>query len=204
MPRMVKASRHSLLEISHIMGNFLIIQRRLHGFCGVISLTIAADFSLHAFAPGTPLSNIRSSTSSLRSSKSARLHSPRLPPAATCGSGVTASVHCGGMEQVCPSSKRSNHRLPARLLRLATQTPRCPVCGWKGWVTVTNCDAADEPPAFPTELQNLAEGTVSLAFGGRGDGPIDVSANGDVMGGHRLAAPDMGRSSGTCWLTLSY
>ena len=80
-----------------------------------------------------------------------------LVPSVISGSGAVASVHCGGTEQIWPSAKRNNHRLPDRLPRLAMHSPFCPLYGWKGWVTVKSSNAADEPPAFLTELQAAGE-----------------------------------------------
>ncbi len=141
------------------------IQRSPHGLCGVICFTDAAYLSLHAFTPSFLLCCIRRATSSPSSSKSPRLQSARPSPAAAARSGVAASVHCGGTEQIRPSAKRSSQRLPDRLPRLATHTPPCPEYGWKGWVTVTRCGEAGDTPAFLPEVQTPRERTFRLARG---------------------------------------
>ena len=123
---------------------------------------------------------MRCATSSPSSKRSPRLQSARRPPADTSGSGVAASVHCGGTEQIRPSAKRSSQRLPARLPRFAMHTPPCPEYGWKGWVTVTRCGEAGEIPAFLTEVQMAGGRQVCLAAHKRRHYAGDGGAVGDA------------------------
>ncbi len=129
MPRAVVRSRWLASLIRHLSHFFIAIYRSPQGLCGVFCLTEAAYLSLHIFGLSTRLCSMRCATSSPSSNRSRRLQRARRPPADTSGSGVAASVHCGGTEQIRPSAKRSSQRLPARLPRFAMHTPPCPEYG---------------------------------------------------------------------------
>ena len=129
---------------------------------------------------------MRCATSSPSSKRSPRLQSARRPPADTSGSGVAASVHCGGTEQIRPSAKRSSQRLPARLPRFAMHTPPCPEYGWKGWVTVTRCGEAGEIPAFLTEVQAARGWRLYLAAGAGWRGQLKYPAAAHAICRHGL------------------
>jgi hypothetical protein len=178
------------------------IQRSPQGLFGVICFTGTAYLSLQVFAPSALLCCMRRATSSPSSSKSPRLQSARPSPADAARSGVAASVHCGGTEQIRPSAKRSSQRLPDRLPRLATHTPPCPEYGWKGWVTVTRCGEAGDTPAFLTEVQDSGARPFSLALCGRRDGATDIGPTRDAVGRDRLEAPELGRTAGTRGVTF--
>ena len=78
------------------------------------------------------LSEDRRITRRASSTKSATRNSARPCPMRISGSGAAMSVHCGGTEQMVPSSTRSKSRLPDRFQRSPTQISCWPANGWKG------------------------------------------------------------------------
>jgi hypothetical protein len=179
----------------------------IHGsyrrFCGINSLTLAAELSLHLAEVSPCRSRERRVTRLESSIKSTIRKSARPCPITTSGSGATASVHCDGTEQTVLSSTRSNRRLPDRLYRSPTQTSCRPPNGWNGCVIRTSCVETAEKPAFRGELQAAGARPVHLADPGRRSGgdqrrPARLSARRD-----RLAQPathlaaDLGRVTAT-------
>ena len=136
--------------------------------------------------------------------RSATRSSARLCPMTISGSGATTSVHCRGTEQIAPSSKRSNRRLPDRLHRSPTQTAGRPLNGWKGWVIRTGCAEPSGTHAFWAELQAAGTWPIRVAVTGRRDARDLGGAAGLYAGRHRLAKPAAYLASGQCRIRFGF
>lgn len=133
--------------------------------------------------PRKHLSWQRRDTRSASSSRSATRKRARPCPITISGSGVTASVHCGGTEQTAPLSACSNSRLPERLYRSPMQRSCRPPNGWNECVIRTSLAEAAERFAFEGELQAAGGGEVQMAGDQRrGDAAVVGAAGGIVRG----------------------
>ena len=94
----------------------------------------------------------RCSTRLMSSSRSTTRKNDRPCPMATSESSATVSVHCGGTDHTVPSSALRSSRLPYRLYLAPTYWSRCPLRGWKGWITRTRCA---DPPGIAVLLREL-------------------------------------------------
>ena len=101
----------------------------------------------------------RCSTRLMSSSRSTTRKNDRPCPMATSESSATVSVHCGGTDHTVPSSALRSSRLPYRLYLAPTYWSRCPLRGWKGWITRTRCA---DPPGIAVLLRELL--TPEIAF----------------------------------------
>lgn len=165
-------------------------------FRGINCFTLAAKLSLHPADASQSLSWQRRDTILVSSSRSATRKRARPCPITTSGSGVTASVHCGGTEQTMVSSTCSNSRLPERLYRSPTQRSCRPPNGWNGCVIRTSWVGAAGRFAFRDELQAAGARPVCLAVAGRRDRRDQRVAAGLYARWDRLEKPGSHLASG--------
>ena len=174
---------------------------------GINCFTCAAKLLLHPAAASQGPFWQRRDTRLASSSRSATRKRARPCPITTSGSGVAASVHCGGTEQTMVSSTRSNSRLPERLYRSPTQRSCRPPNGWNGCVISTSWVEAAGRFAFRGELQVTGAGPLHLAVAGRRRGGDLGRAVGLYARRDRLEKPAAHLETGACGLnrgTINY